>query len=96
MKSKSENLRYRTALLTVDDKQCRVTIITRIRGDRWLVEGRDLPKRFVRPYAGYDCRRMTTELSSLTLLPKEEESTRRVLRPSRDPIEAMIDRACGL
>ena len=44
-----ENLRGLRAWVAVDGKFRRITVITHIRNDRWLVEGRELPKRFLRP-----------------------------------------------
>ena len=45
-----ENLRGCSAWLNVDGRVCHVEIVTHIRNDCWLVEGRRLPKWCERGY----------------------------------------------
>jgi hypothetical protein len=43
------NLRGQHVIVTFDGKPCRVRILTHIRGERWMITGRELPKRFQQP-----------------------------------------------
>lgn len=43
-----ENLRGQDYWIEIDGKARLVTVVTHIRNDRWMVEGRALPKRFTR------------------------------------------------
>lgn len=69
---KSENLRGWEAIVDFDGAPRMVTIITHIRGDRWMVEGRELPKRFER-YRG--CRRTVVMRSQMMLYAGPEGAT---------------------
>jgi hypothetical protein len=43
------NLRGQHAIVTFDGKPCRVRILTHIRGEYWMITGRELPERFQQP-----------------------------------------------
>lgn len=64
------NLRGRRAWVEFDGKRCLVDIVTHIRDELWLIDGRSLPKRFER-YLG--CRRTTVSVDALTLVPEQEQ-----------------------
>ena len=63
---KSDNLRGREALVLVDGTERLVAVITHTRGERWLVEGEELPMRFVRRLG---LRRMIVRERDMILVP---------------------------
>lgn len=68
---KGNNLRGRTALVKVDGQVCKVTIVTHIRGDIWMVEGDALPVKYQRYYDS-DRRVTTVKRRALVLVDEPE------------------------
>lgn len=60
-----ENLRGRPALVKIDGQVRRVTVVTHIRDDVWMVEGDSLPIRYQRNDNG---RRATVKRRALVLV----------------------------
>ena len=52
LKDGRENLRGRKVLVEIDGQWLRVEVLTHIRDDKWMVQGHQLPSRFMRRFVG--------------------------------------------
>jgi hypothetical protein len=62
------NLRGWRATVRFDGRAIRVTVVTHIRNDFWMVDGRRLPDRFIRGWFYGDIRRAVVPRSALKAL----------------------------
>ena len=84
--TKAQNLRGREVQFAHPERHgivCYGTVVTRIRGTRWLIESPDLPPSYLRQCRG---RRITLDRSEFELYQRPASL--------RSPLDAMIDKAC--
>lgn len=70
------NLRGRTVSFVFDGRPLRGEVITRIRGTRWMIQCRQLPRQYERGFAFHRCRRIILDRTAFTVESVHRPSTR--------------------